>query len=148
MIQALKSVTEHHSLWLVIGSVGVVLLVITIILLVRHHLKNGTTGFAQRWKELQAFCAKKGTWPLAVIEADKLLEEVLKKRHFKGKTMGERLVAAQHSLTSNDSVWFGHKLRNKLVNENYKLKGKNEVKQALLGFLQALKDLGALKNDK
>jgi hypothetical protein len=42
-------------------------------------------------------------------------------------------------------VWFGHKLRNKLVHEDYKLTNRNDVKNALLGFLQALKDLGAMK---
>ncbi len=81
---------------------------------------------------------------LAVIEADKLLDEALKKRHFKGKTMGERLVSAQRTLTNNDSVWFAHKLRNRLVHEpNVKLK-KKEAQKALEGFKQALKDLGAL----
>src|ERR1700685_4683430 len=69
--------------------------------------------FTKRWQELQKFCADKATWPLAIIDADKLLDEALKKRHFKGKTMGERLVSAQRSLTNNDGVWFGHKLRNR-----------------------------------
>ncbi len=100
--------------------------------------------FEKRWKELQGLCGKKDTWPLAIINADKLLDEALRKRRFKGKAMGERLVAAQRILTDNDAVWFGHKLRNRLVHEdNVKLKEK-EVKQALLGFRRALKDLGAL----
>src|ERR1700722_19821310 len=61
--------------------------------------------FATRWKELQKQCADKSTWALAVIDADKLLDDVLKKRNYKGKTMGERLVSAQRELTSNDTVW-------------------------------------------
>jgi hypothetical protein len=81
---------------------------------------------------------------LAVIDADKLLDEALKKRHFKGKTMGERMVAAQRSLSDNDSAWYAHKLRNRLVHEpNIRLK-KRECQNALAGFRQALKDLGAL----
>lgn len=100
--------------------------------------------FEKRWKELQMLCGSQNTWPLAIINADKLLDEALKKRHLKGKAMGERLVAAQHILTDNDGVWFGHKLRNRIVHEdNVKLKEK-DVKQALLGFRRALKDLGAL----
>src|SRR5579864_5439610 len=66
---------------------------------------------AQRWQELQKLCKDKTTWPLSIIDGDKLLDEALKKRHFKGKTMGERLVAAQRELSDNDSVWFSHKLR-------------------------------------
>ena len=100
--------------------------------------------FEKRWKELQMLCGSQNTWPLAIINADKLLDEALKKRRLKGKAMGERLVAAQHILTDNDGVWFGHKLRNRIVHEdNVKLKEK-DVKQALLGFRRALKDLGAL----
>jgi hypothetical protein len=81
---------------------------------------------------------------LAVIDADKLLDEALKKRHFKGKTMGERLVSAQRSLTDNDAVWYAHKLRNRLVHEpNVRLK-KSEAQNALNGFKKGLHDLGAL----
>lgn len=100
--------------------------------------------FEKRWAELQMLCGSQNTWPLAIINADKLLDEALKKRRLKGKAMGERLVAAQHILTDNDGVWYGHKLRNRLVHEdNVKLKEK-DVKQALIGFRRALKDLGAL----
>lgn len=82
---------------------------------------------------------------LAVIDADKLLDEALKKRHFKGKTMGERLVSAQRSLKDNDAVWYAHKVRNRLVHEpDIKLK-KSEAQTALAGFKKGLQDLGALK---
>lgn len=101
--------------------------------------------FQLRWKELQKLCADKNTWPLAVIDADKLLDEALKQNHIKGKSMGERLVTVQRSLTDNDGVWFAHKLRNKLVHEHYDKLKERDVKNALMGFRQALKDLGALK---
>lgn len=101
--------------------------------------------YAKRWQELQKLCKDKTTWPLSVIDADKLLDEALKKRHFKGKTMGERLVAAQRILTDNDAVWYGHKLRNQLVHEDSVKLKQGDVKEALVGFRQALKDLGALK---
>jgi len=99
--------------------------------------------FQNKWKELQAYCKDKQTWPLAVINADKLLDEALKKRKYKGKSMGERLVAAQRDFSDNDGVWFAHKMRNRLVHEaDVKLK-EAEVKKALIGIRQALKDLGA-----
>lgn len=100
--------------------------------------------FRAKWKELQKLCAKSETWPLAVIQADSLLDEALKKKHFKGKTMGERLVAAQRSLTNNDGVWFGHKLRNQLVHQTDVALREKDIKHALLGIGQALKDLGAI----
>lgn len=100
--------------------------------------------FQRKWQDAQKLCKDKTTWPLAVINADKLLDEALKKRKFKGKTMGERLVSAQRELSNNDGVWFGHKLRNRVVHEETKLK-EGDVKKALVGLRQALKDVGALK---
>jgi len=130
---------------LIAAVVVIILLMIVAALAQRRPRTLKVEYYNQRWRELQKLCKDKTTWPLSVIDADKLLDEALKKRHFKGKTMGERLVSAQHVITNNDGVWFGHKLRNRLVHEeNVKLK-QTDVKQALVGFRQALKDLGALK---
>lgn len=112
--------------------------------LARRPRKLNSQYFLGHWQEAQKLCARQDTWPLAVINADKLVDEALKKRHFKGKTMGERLVAAQKTLTDNDGIWHGHKLRNRLVHEDFTSLRENDVKVALVGFRQALKDLGAL----
>lgn len=81
---------------------------------------------------------------LSVIDGDKLLDEALKKRKIKGKTMGERMVGAQRIFSDNDAVWYAHKLRNRLVHEPSVRLRKNEAKDALSGVRQGLKDLGAL----
>ncbi len=107
--------------------------------------KLNSAYFSERWIELQKLCAKQDTWPLAIINADKLLDEALKRRHYKGKTMGERLVSAQKALSSNDSVWHAHKLRNRLVHEDLTNLSEQDVKSSLVGIRQALHDLGALK---
>jgi hypothetical protein len=100
--------------------------------------------YSKRWKDIQKLCPSKETWPQAVIEADNLLDDVLKKRRYKGSSMGERLVEAQKIFTDNDSVWYAHKLRKKIEAEpSIKLK-KAEVKDALFGIRQGLKDLRAL----
>ena len=104
--------------------------------------------FDQNWKELQQFCKDKTTWPKAIISADQLLDKALKKRKLKGKTVGERLVSAQRMLTDNDAVWFAHNLYKKvLADEDVKLK-EDDVKSALVGFRQALRDLGALESNE
>jgi len=100
--------------------------------------------FRNKWRELQKKCARTDTWALAIIDADSLLDEALKKKHFKGKTMGERLVSAQRSLSNNDGVWFGHKLRNQLVHQTDVALREKDIRHALIGIGQALKDLGAL----
>lgn len=100
--------------------------------------------YTERWQELQKLCKDKSTWPLAVIDADKLLDDALKKSRYHGKTMGERLVSAQRQISDNDGVWYGHKLRNRLVHESNVKLVERDVKDALLGIRSALKDLGAL----
>jgi hypothetical protein len=112
--------------------------------------------FETKWKELQSYCRDKATWTEALIEADKLLDKALKKRKFRGKSMGERLVNAQRFITDNDDIWDAHNLVKKLIAAPEKVRLKeNHVKEALISFREALKDLGALpkpaengKNDK
>jgi hypothetical protein len=100
--------------------------------------------FEHRWVELLSQVKTPEGMALAVIDADKLLDEALKRNGYKGKTMGERLVSAQRDLTNNDGLWHAHKLRNRLVHEpNVKLR-KSEVKAALAAIKQGLRDLGAL----
>lgn len=113
----------------------------------RRKRKIKTKQFTARWQELQKNCASRKTWPQAIAEADDLLADALKKAGYKGKNIGERLVAAQHELTDNETVWLGHKLRKRLSQEDIdvrKLK-KQDVLDALSGFRQALRDLGALE---
>lgn len=130
--------------------VGLVIVVITVVVVfsrlvvkkVPRKLKEAK--FQAKWKDLQSFCKDKATWPEALVAADKLLDEALLKRRFKGKNMGERLVSAQREFSNNDDVWFSHKLTKK-VSEDPETKLKDtDVKDALLSVHQALKDLGAL----
>jgi hypothetical protein len=100
--------------------------------------------YQKRWSELLTKVKSQDGMAIAIIDADKLLDEALKKRHFKGKTMGERLVSAQRSLSDNDAVWYAHKLRNRLVHENNVKLKKHHVQKALAGFRQGLRDLGAM----
>lgn len=108
----------------------------------RAHLSQ--QYFQEQWATLLARVKTPEGMVLAVVDADKLLDEALRKRHFRGKTMGERLVSAQRIISDNDAVWYAHKLRNRLVHEpNVRLK-KREAQTALAGFKQGLRDLGAL----
>jgi hypothetical protein len=103
--------------------------------------------FQGEWQTMQKLCAHKETWPQAIIDADKILDEALRRRRFPGKSMGERLTKAQRDFTNNESVWFGHKLRNKVEAETEPKLKEKEVKRALIGIRQALKDLGAFSSD-
>ncbi len=136
-------INKHTLAYALIALAGILILGAIVLLLLSRRKRR---SIKERWKENQKLLANKKTWKEAIVGADALLDEVLKKRHFKGKTTGERLVAAQHELSMNDTVWFGHKLKNRIVDNNEVIT-KSEVKKALLGFWQAMKDLGEFKNN-
>jgi hypothetical protein len=123
---------------------GVVMLVVVSRLSRRRRPRLDQVYFQKQWTDLLTRVKTPEGMVLAVIDGDKLLDHALKKHHYKGKTMGERLVSAQRTLSDNDAVWYAHKLRNRLVHEpNVRLK-KKEAQIALAGFRIGLRDLGAL----
>ncbi len=100
--------------------------------------------YRQKWADIDAAATNEAGWVQAVVEADKLLDDALKKSGYKGKTMGERLVSASRSFRDKDRVWAAHKLRNRVVHETSVKLRKNHVQGALNAFKAGLKDLGAL----
>lgn len=134
------------ELIIIAAAIGLLILVAGSVYLKRRPKKINTVQCAERWQSIQKNCADKSKWPVAVTEADRLLDEVLKRRHYKGKTTGERLVSAQHDFTNNESLWFGHKLYNRIKDDGLNKISKQDTLEALGGFRQALKDLGALQD--
>lgn len=129
-------------------TLGLILLIVLIVIIVKKTKKksyNSPISFQERWKDVTKLCAAKKTWPQAVIDADNLLDEALTAAKFKGKTVGEKLVAAQRELTDNEAVWFAHKYRAKIETIDGRKITKKNVMEALTGFRQALRDLGVLK---
>lgn len=130
---------------LVIVLVGVLIIIIGAFLIVKFAPKRTKkSSFQTNWKEVYKYCKHKETWPSALTKADELLDTALKRRRFKGKNMGERLVSAQKRFSDNDNLWYAHKLAVKAKdNPKIRLKEK-DVKNALTSFRQGLKDLDVL----
>lgn len=78
---------------------------------------------------------------LSVVEADKLLDTVLRKLHFPGETMGERLKTAAYKYPNISQVWGAHKLRNQLVHDSTFEITIRQAKGAVRDFRAALKTL-------
>lgn len=133
--------THQDYIYGVIG-IAVFIMIATLAILIIKKFRN-KLSMEIRWKELQKLLSQKSKWKEVIIQADQLLDETLRNNHFKGKTTGERLVAAQHRLSANDKIWYSHKLRNKIIYEEDISITKADVKKCLLGYWQALKDLGA-----
>lgn len=100
--------------------------------------------FREAWRQVIEKSHVEDTCALAIINADKLLDLALRKKNYKGETMGERLVSAKNILSKRQDVWDAHKLRNRLVHEHNVRLDKKKTHEALKGFESALKDLGAL----
>lgn len=107
----------------------------------------GPDAIGAKWGEIQRHVdsTKEAEWKMAVIEADKLMEDVLKKAGFPGETMGERLMAIQQGqLQSLDYIWEAHKIRNRLAHDtNYFLR-QAEAQRAVKLFSRALEELQVL----
>lgn len=98
-----------------------------------------------KWQEIASTAEQNGqSARFAVVEADKLLDYALKKRGYRGETMGDRMRSAGSDFSYRNDVWEAHKLRNKLVHEAQYEVDQRIVKRAVDQFKQALRDLGAM----
>jgi hypothetical protein len=84
-------------------------------------------------------------YKLAVIEADSVLDDILKRMGFAGQTLGERLEKlTSASLTNIEEVREAHKTRNNIVHDpNYRL-SLDEARKLISIYEKALVDLQAL----
>lgn len=99
-----------------------------------------------KWRKIEDLFSygKEMNFKLAVIEADKLLDYVLKESYFQGETMGDRLKMATYRYPKLRQVWWAHKVRNHVVHETkYELRH-GEAKKVLGLFKNALKELKAI----
>ena len=81
---------------------------------------------------------------MAILNADKLLDQALRQRGFKGETMGERMKSAQNVWSNANHVWTAHKVRNRIAHESGVKVDYDITRRALVAFKQALKDVGAI----
>lgn len=82
---------------------------------------------------------------LAIIEADKLFDDTIKRMGFAGEMMSERLkkiTPAQLSVIEN--IWNAHKVRNNVVHTpDYRL-SRTEAEAAIAVYQKALKEWGLI----
>ncbi len=84
-------------------------------------------------------------YKLAVIEADKIFDDILKRIGYQGGDMGERLKQITTAQIANiDEVWQAHKMRNRLVHEpDFQLR-EHEARRIIEIYQRALNDLEAV----
>jgi uncharacterized protein YutE (UPF0331/DUF86 family) len=129
---------------LAIAAAGIIMIALIGLAFKGSNPELDKASFREAWKVINQKAQADTTWEIAIVHADKLLDAALRKKHFKGETMGERLISAKNVLSKRQAVWEAHKLRNRLVHEEKVSLDKKKVQEALKGFESALKDLGAL----
>lgn len=104
------------------------------------------SGIKNRWQEIEKMLDRPGemNYKLAVMEADKLLDFVLKSMSMSGKDMGERIRFASFKYGRLRKVWWAHVLRNQMVHEATFSLNHTMAKRAIKTFRHALEELGAL----
>jgi hypothetical protein len=130
----------------IIALVGSALATVGIIFFIVRRLPKRLKAahYTRKWRDIQRLCADKSNWPQAILLSDLLLDEILRKKRKEGKTMGERMVSAQKTFTANEAIWKAHKLANHVRTHNALNLKENDVKESLIAYRQALRDLGAL----
>lgn len=98
------------------------------------------------WLEILAISKKEGEIykKMAIIEADKLLDNTLKRMGTPGSTMAQRLKYITQKYPKLKTVWEAHKIRNLISHEsNFELYKKTSAKCMYL-YEDAFKVLGIL----
>lgn len=102
--------------------------------------------YRTKWLSIEQSVARdnEATCHMAIMNADKLVDQALIDKGFKGQTMGERLKSAKSALPHRDNIWQAHKLRNRIAHEADVRVSYDVTRRALAQYKQTLKDLGAI----
>lgn len=84
-------------------------------------------------------------YPLAIIEADRLVDRTLERLGYLGQTFSERLRGLRpEDLSGLNALWEAHKLRNKIAHEPNIELFEADTLHALRAYKKALEELGVL----
>ncbi len=102
--------------------------------------------YRSRWMtiEQQLKRDEMSSYPMCVLNADKLLDQALQEKGVSGSTMAERMKSLQSKWSNANNVWTAHKLRNQIAHEPDVRLDYDGARRTLAAFKQALKDLGAI----
>ena len=80
-------------------------------------------------------------WKLAVLQADGILDDLLKRMGYDGEGLGERLKNIDPAdFDSLDDVWVAHKMRNRIAHEPEANLAREDVEKAISLYEKGLKE--------
>lgn len=83
-------------------------------------------------------------WKLAVLEADKMLEDIFDERGYVGQNLGEKLKDANGKFRTIQLAWEGHKLRNRIAHEQQLEMTKKMARDAVAQYQAVFEELGVI----
>ena len=101
-----------------------------------------------RWQQIEAYMASPhpSDWKIAILEADNILDDIVKKMGYPGETLGERMKHIEASdFPMLDEAWKVHKIRNQIAHKgtDYPL-ARTEAENAIDTYHRLFKELGYL----
>ena len=132
--------------------VSVIVLVIVLFILIDRFKKAGRSKnldkqyFKKKWEEIEKAANMKSEmgYKMAIIEADKLLDDAFKKLMMPGSDMGSRLKVIIYKYPNLRKVWEAHIVRNKIAHESSFKLYDSTAKKSLNTYKEALKEIGIL----
>ena len=139
-------IIDGTILGLVAAAVIIAAVLFAVIRFMPHSSGLDREKYQSRWLEIEQHLDMNNTSSqyMAILNADKLLDQALKDSGTRGETMGQRLKARQSAWSNANAVWAAHKMRNQIAHEEHVVLNEMAVRRALASFKQALKDLGAM----
>ena len=133
-------------LWLVVAAVIIAAVLFIIMRFMPYSANIDKEKYQSRWLEIEHGLnpGNRDSQYMAILKADKLLDQVLRDTGSKGQTMGERMKSRQNAWSNTNAVWAAHKIRNQIAHDENVQLSETTVRRALASFKQALKDLGAM----
>jgi len=139
-------------------SILLMIAIVTMILRLKKNIKAALEAVSQdvetfvqkkevaskKWQEIlnKLETEDESNHKMAVIEADKVFDELLKEAGYPGEDMGTRLKQITKDQLSNiDEVWQAHKVRNRIAHEPYYQLNKRDAKRAVEIYKKATEDL-------
>lgn len=114
-----------------------------------EELKDDKSNQNEKWLKVMewAYSENPADWRLAIMEADVMLEDVLRKSGYPGDTIGEMLKSAggADQFLSLDAAWEAHKVRNNIAHggSDYQL-SERETRRAIGLFEQVFREFGVI----
>lgn len=143
-------------LWFLLGVVLWVIIIVISIKIIRQrqkesadleemlkHNQNDKPQGNERWEKVLKYLESENQaeWKLAIIEADNMLDDLVKTLQPVGENLGERLKSVEPSdfLTIQDA-WEAHKVRNRIAHESDFTLSKHDVVQTINSFKRVFEE--------